>query len=305
MSSPSRRRTVLSVAALCLVQFIDVLGLTSVTTAIPAMTAGLSAPEWSTGVLATVYAMFFGGFLVLGSRLGDRYGHRRVLLLGVGLFTVVAMVGSTAQEIVQLLVARALQGLAAAISVPSALRLLLHVTPEVGRRRTAVAAWGASGAAAGALGFLAGGLLTALWGWRSIFWLNAPIGIVLLVASRGLIAPLPRQGRSPRIDLPGSLLLVSAIMAVVIGTSLVERAQLRLLGAAGVVVGLLVGAMFLFQQRRTRDPLVPRAAFASINLRTGTAVSFANTGPPAQPEFWSPCTCSRHWVPARSKPVCF
>jgi len=96
------------VGALCGVQFVDVLGVTSAITAIPAMLAGVSAPVEATPLLATVYAMFFGGLLVLGGRLGDRYGHRRVLLAGTLAFTVVAVVGATAQEVVQLVAARGL-----------------------------------------------------------------------------------------------------------------------------------------------------------------------------------------------------
>lgn len=273
----SGRRPGAGAVALCLVQFVDVLGVTSATTAIPAMIADLAAPEWSTGVLATVYAMFFGAFLILGARLGDRYGHRRVLLVGVTLFTVVALVGMSAQEIVQLVVARGLQGLAAAISVPSALRLLLHLTPQPGRRSTAVAAWGASGAAAGALGFLAGGFLTDLWSWRAIYWINLPIGIALLIVLAMTVPALPPDKNRRNLDLTGASLLVLAIMAVVVGTSMVERADLRSWGLGAIVVGALGAAAFLVQQRRAAEPLVPRHAITIPNLRTGTVVSFVNT----------------------------
>ena len=140
-------------------QFVDVLGVTSAITAIPAMLAGVAAPAAATPIVATVYAMFFGGLLIVGASLGDRFGHRKVLLAGTLAFTCVGVVGASAQEIVQLVAARALQGGAAAISVPSALRLLLDAAPEQAARRGALAAWSASGAAAGAMGFLVGGLL--------------------------------------------------------------------------------------------------------------------------------------------------
>lgn len=119
----------LAVAVLCGVQFVDVLGVTSAITALPAMLAGVSAPAGATAVLATVYAMFFGGLLVLGARLGDRYGHRRVLLTGCLSFALVSLVG------------------------------------------------------AGALGLLVGGVLTDVLGWRAVFWVNVPIGILLVVPS--------------------------------------------------------------------------------------------------------------------------
>lgn len=133
------------VIVLCLVQFVDVLGVTSATTAIPAILHGLDAPEAAAGPVATVYAMFFGGLLVLGARLGYKYGHRRVLLGGIGLFTLVSVAGATSADIGQLLAALALQGAAAAFSVPSALRLLLHASPAPEHRRSALALWSASG----------------------------------------------------------------------------------------------------------------------------------------------------------------
>src|ERR687889_883414 len=109
--SAFRRR----VATLCGVQFVDVLGVTSGITALPAMLRGVSAPATATPILATVYAMAFGGLLVLGARLGDRYGHRRLLMLGVAAFAAAGVVGATADGIIQLVAARGLQGLAAAV----------------------------------------------------------------------------------------------------------------------------------------------------------------------------------------------
>src|SRR3954462_12027498 len=188
------RRTV---AALCGVQFVDVLGVTSAIVAIPAMLSGVSAPRAATPILATVYAMCFGGLLVLGARLGGRYGHRRVLLAGTVAFAAAGLIGASAQEVVQLVAARGLQGAAAAISVPSALRLLLDAAPDPAGRRGALAAWSASGAAAGALGLLVGGALTEVLGWRAVFWVNVPVGIVLVTAVR---LGVPRS--APETDRP-------------------------------------------------------------------------------------------------------
>lgn len=265
------------VATLCLVQFVDVLGVTSVMTAIPTILDGLAAPAEATGVLATVYAMFFGGLLVLGARLGDKYGHRRVLVIGIVWFILASLLGAAAQEIMLLLGARAAQGAAAALSVPCALRLLLEVTPEPKSRRTAVAWWSAAGAAAGVLGYLVGGVLTQALGWRSVFWINAPIGALMLVGVVVLVAPLATPPESQRLDVPGAALLITAVMAVIVGASLIERPDLRLGGAVLVLAGVLLAAGFVAQQRRAADPLIPPGAFASPNLRAGTLVSFVNT----------------------------
>jgi MFS family permease len=272
-SSPTSRR---QVGTLCGIQFVDVLGVTSAVTALPAMLAGVSAPTAATPILATAYAMFFGGLLVLGARLGDRHGHRRVLLIGCTAFVVCSLIGATAQEVVQLVAARGLQGAAAAISVPSAMRLLLAAAPEPDARRRALAAWSATGAAAGATGLLVGGFLTELLSWRAVFWVNVPVGVVLIAAVL-LVVPRPEQPTDrPSLDLPGAALLTGSVMALIVGGALIENGGL-LTGGLLAAAGLAIGAAFVAQQRRARSPLVPAAAFASANLRTGTAVSFVNT----------------------------
>ena len=274
---PAKSRFRRQVATLCGVQFVDVLGVTSGITALPAMLRGVSAPATATPILATVYAMAFGGLLVLGARVGDRHGHRRVLLIGCAAFTVVSVIGATAQEIVQLVTARGLQGAAAAISVPAALRLLLDAAPGEDPRRGALAAWSASGAAAGAVGLLVGGVLTDLIGWRAVFWVNVPVGVLLVAGVWAVVPAAAGQPDRRRLDLAGAALLTGALMAVIVGASLSENPHDRFTGGLLAAAGLAAGAGFLVHQRRVRDPLVPRAAFASANLRTGTAVSFVNT----------------------------
>ena len=266
-----------AVAVLCGIQFVDVLGVASAVAALPAMLAGVSAPAEATPILATVYAMFFGGLLVLGARLGDRHGHRRVLLAGCGAFALVSLVGASAQEVIQLVAARGLQGAAAAISVPSALRLLLDATPAAPARRSALAAWSAAGAAAGALGLLVGGALTDVLGWRAVFWVNVPVGLLLLAGVRLLVPQPPRAEDRRPLDLAGAALLTGAVMAVIVGAAAAENPAGRLIGVLVVLLGVAAGAAFLLHQRRVSVPLVPRAAFASANLRTGTVVSFVNT----------------------------
>jgi len=112
----------LGVASLCLVQFVDVLGVTVMVTALPAMLSDLHASPDAASLISTGYAMFFGGLLMFGARLGDRFGHRRIIFTGLAIFTVAAVAGATAPSVVVLTAARCLQGAAAAMSVPSALR---------------------------------------------------------------------------------------------------------------------------------------------------------------------------------------
>lgn len=265
------------VTVLCLVQFVDVLGVTSVVTAIPAILEGLGADPAAAGPLATTYAMFFAAMLILGARLGDRYGHRKVLLIGVVVFGLVAVIGGTAQTLPQVLIARAVQGAAAAISAPSALRLILHTTGTGPVRSRALAAWGAVGAAAGATGFLIGGLLTTALGWPSVFWVNAPVAALLVVGIVAVVREEPEPNRTARLDVLGAVLLVAAVMPVIAGTALLETRNTQLQGIGLILLGAAVSALLVWRLRRARSPLVPRDAFRSTNLRRGSVQSFVNT----------------------------
>jgi MFS family permease len=265
------------VVVLCLVQLVDVLGVTSATTAIPAIVRGLGADASAAGPLATAYALLFGGLLIVGARLGDRLGHRRVLCAGLVAFLAVSAVGGLADSLPQVLAARALQGASAAFSVPSALRLLVHATPHEGERRTALAAWSAAGAAAGAAGFVVGGVLVETWSWHAVFWVNAPVGAALLVAVLTTVDDAPREARSGSLDLPGAVLLVATVMLVVAGASRVEQGGGAAQGAGLVLVALGTGAAFAWRMRRAADPLIPPAALRAVNLRHGTVLSFVNT----------------------------
>lgn len=266
-----------AVVVLCLTQFVDVLGVTSAITALPKMLHGVGAPASATGLVATSYAMLFGGLLIVGARAGDRYGARRILIVGLVLFALAGLIGAFAGSTVQLVVARSLQGAAAALSVPSALRLLLHITPEEGRRHSALAAWSATGAMAGALGFLLGGAVTQLLGWPAVFWVNAPVGLglaALVVTVVPSLAPVPEAGA---VDVAGTALCVGSVMAIVVGCSLLESASSRLLGGVLGAAGLVCAYAFARRQRRAADPLIPLEAFRSRNLRLGTFGSFVNT----------------------------
>ncbi len=265
------------VPLLCAVQFVDVLGVTGATTAVPEMLRGVNAPASAAALIITPYAMFFGGLLVLGASLGDRFGHRRILLCGIGLFVAVSIVGGLASSLVQLIAARALLGAAAAISVPGALRLLLAAAPEGTRRTRALAGWSAAGAAAGAAGFIVGGVLTQLVGWPAVFWINVPVGILLGSGVLAAIRPLAPIGVGRRLDVLGAILLILAVMGVVLGATALALSATRALAVGALAIAVLFSVAFAIRMRRARDPLVPAAAFRSRALRAGTLVSFVNT----------------------------
>lgn len=267
----------LAVGILCLIQFVDVLGVTTATTAIPAILAGVGVDESAAGPLATTYALFFGGLLVVGARLGDKFGHRKVLVSGLIGFTAVSVVGGTSDSLLQVLMARSLQGASAAISVPSALRLLLYVSRGEKERHTALAAWSAAGAAAGGAGFVMGGALVEVWDWRAVFWVNAPIGLILLCALLVVVPEIAAGKDITKIDYLGAGLLVSSLMLLVAGASVVEQRGNPLTAGLLIAGGALLCVAFCLQLRNAANPLIPWAAVRSVNLRHGTVLSFVNT----------------------------
>jgi MFS family permease len=274
-SAPRRRP--LAVTALCLVQFMDVLGVTVVVTALPSMLASLHASQAYSTLVATGYAMFFGGLLMLGARLGDRYGHRRTILASLAVFAAGSAVTAAATSVVTLTAGRCLQGAAAAASVPSALRLLTTITPAGPARRRAIAAWSAAGAAAGASGFVVGGVVTDLTSWRAVFW-----GYIPLAAALGAVIALSVEreaGDEPPVplNLAGSATFTATVMTFVIGSTVITRPGGRLPGGLVLAACAALAAAFAVVDRRAAAPLLPRPLLGSRKLRDGVAGSFLNT----------------------------
>ncbi len=265
-----------AVAALCGVQFVDVLGVTVVVTALPAVLDGLDAPSSAGTLVVTGYAMSFGGLLMLGARLGDRLGHRRVLLAALVGFGAASVLAAVAPSAAVLVVARCAQGAAAAASVPTALRLLTAAAPSGEARRRALAAWSATGAVAGVSGFLLGGVLTDLAGWRAVFWVNLPLAVLLWVLVRTGVQPLPRD-RGTGLDAGGAVLLTAGVMAVVLGGALVEQPDTRLVGVLALPVGVVLLAALVAVERRVASPLLPGDALRHRRLRLGLGTSVLNT----------------------------
>jgi MFS family permease len=265
----------LAVVSLCLVQFVDVLGVTVVVTALPAMLASLRAPAGAASLISAGYAMFFGGLLMLGARLGDRFGHRRVILAGLAVFAMAAILGATANSAAALTAARCLQGAAAAVSVPSALRLLTTITEDGPQRRAAIAFWSAAGAAAGASGFVIGGVVTDLVGWRAVFWAYLPLAVALAVAIGRAVPPDGAADRSVRLNLASSVVFTLAVMAFVVATTLLPTR-----GAVGIlllVLALVLAGLFAALDRRSGAPLLPGFLLRQRLLRQGALGGLLNT----------------------------
>jgi MFS family permease len=266
-----------TVVVLCLVQFVDVLGVTAAIVAIPSMLEGVGAGDAAAGPIATAYAMFFGGLLVVGARLGHRHGHVRMLLVGLAGLAVAGGLGAVAVDAWQIVLARGAQGTASALSVPAALSLLLASATGPGERTKALGLWSAAGAAAGASGLFVGGLLTQLLSWRAIFWVNAPMALGLAVGVLLWVRVRPVRDATAALDVVGALLLVATVMGIVLGAAMVQEASTRARGLLVVLAGAVLGTVLAVWLQRSNQPLISLSSLRKPRLLAGTLGSFVNT----------------------------
>ena len=264
------------ITVLCLVQFIDVMGVTVVLTALPVILRDLDLPDSASTLLSTSYAVLFGGCLMLGARVGDVYGHRRTVMASLIAYCAASVLAQLSVGLVSLTLARALQGVAAAASVPAALRLLTTLTPDGEPRRRAVAGWSAAGATAGACGFILGGFATQLASWRLAFAVIAAMSGVLALMVQVSVPPDARSPRPSKLDVGGGLLLTAAVMCFVAGTTAATGVD------PGVGVGLLVVSgvlvLVLIRVERRRPHAILSGQVVSLPpVRWGAAGSFVNT----------------------------
>jgi EmrB/QacA subfamily drug resistance transporter len=271
-----RRWAVLTL--LCVVQFIDVLGVTIVTVALPTIGRELGLAEQELQWVASVYALSFGSFLLLAGRAADLYGRRRLFAVGLALFTVASLACGLASSPAMLLGARTLQGLGAAAAVPAALSLLTTTFPEGPERARALGLWTAAAAGGGVSGFFLGGVLTGALGWQWIFLINVPVGALVLALTPILLLESREQGAGRRLDVAGAVTGTAGLVLLVYGCSRAEQAGLATpatLGALALAAGLLVG--FWLLEGRVGDPVVPRRLVRSRQLVGANLAAFTLT----------------------------
>ena len=269
-------RTQAALAALCAVQLIDVMGVTVIVSALPRMLDDLGGSPALAGLVVPVYAVGFASLLLVSARLGDRYGHRRLLLGGLVLFAAGSVPAALAPDVVALVAARGVQGVAAAISVPNALVLLTALTEAGAARTRALGAWNACGGLAGALGLVVGGVVTTTLGWRSIFWANLVLAFLVAVALARLL-PARSAAATTGAPLPvaSAVLQVVTIGAVVAAANTAEHSP-----AASVpvlVLAVVTAAVLVRRERRARLPFVPAGLWSRPGVLPGLAGSFGIT----------------------------
>jgi len=258
---------------LCLGVLMIVLDTTIVNVALPSIKADLKFSETSLAWVVNAYMLTFGGFLLLGGRLGDLFGHRRFFLIGIVLFTLASLACGLAHTQEFLIAARAVQGLGGATVTAVALSLIMDLFTEPADRAKAMGVYGFVCAGGGSIGVLLGGLLTGTLDWHWIFLVNIPIGAIVFALSLMLL-PAGRNANADRhLDIAGAVTVTSSLMlavyAIVNGNEAGWTSG-RTIGLLAVAVALL--AIFLTIESRVRAPLMPLSLFRLRNVAVANVV---------------------------------
>lgn len=274
---PRRPWTVFAIAIAA--QIMVILDVSVVNVALPSISESLHLSSTDYQWMISAYVLLSGGLLLLGGRIADVMNRRRAFLAGVALFTTASLISGVAQTPLMLILARAAQGAGAALLTPAALSIIM--TAYAGRQRqTALAVWGTIGSLGIAAGVLFGGVLTTAFGWRAVFFINVPIGLAVVVATRRAVpAGATRPGALRRLDVPGAVTLVTGLLLLVFGIESIRSAgptaprTLVALAAAASLLGI-----FARLERRSREPLVPPSTWRIRSLVSASVVMAGVTG---------------------------
>jgi EmrB/QacA subfamily drug resistance transporter len=265
-----------AVLAACVGQFVVVLDVSVINVALPSMRSALGIGEGGLQWVVNAYIITFAGLLMLGGRASDLFGYKKVFLVGLGMFTLASLLGRLANEPWMLIVARALQGIGAALLSPATLTILTTTFTEGPQRVRAVAAWTAVGTGGGALGGLVGGLLTDYLSWRWVLLINVPLGVVALVMAAVWLHD-HHQPKNQRIDVLGALLVTIGVGSLAYGIS---RIEVKGWTAAETLVTLLVGCVsliaFVAVESRTSEPIMPLGLFRVLSVSVANTITLVS-----------------------------
>ena len=277
--SGERRRWV-TLAVVCMGQLMMVLDATIVNVALPSMQRDLGFSQANLAWVIDAYLIAFGSFLLLGGRLGDLFGRKRMFLGGLVLFTLASAACGLSDSQVLLIVARFIQGLGGAVASAAVLALLVTEFPKPAERAIAMSVYTFIVSSGGSIGLLAGGVLTQSLSWHWIFFINLPIGIVTFALGRALISETERTGRGQGIDVLGAVLVTVSLMLGVYAIVKVTEygwVSAHTLGFGGVSLALL--AAFVAVESRVANPMFPLRILRVPGLAASSVVrAFLVTG---------------------------
>jgi EmrB/QacA subfamily drug resistance transporter len=272
-AGPTARRKWLGLAALCAAFFMVILDVAIVNVALPTIQVDLDFSQKNLQWVVSAYALTFGGLLLLGGRIADLIGRRRVFITGVALFSSASLIAGLASTEATLIGARAFQGIGAALMTPAALSILMTTFAEGSERNKALGIWGAVGASGGTVGVLLGGVFTDTIGWEWIFLLNVPVGLAVIASAPFLLRESRAESAHRRFDLAGGVSITASLALLVY--ALVEASSEGWTSAT--TIGRLVGsavlmAIFVVIELRSRAPIMPFSIFR-IRAVTGSNVA--------------------------------
>ena len=278
-AEPPDRRRWLGLGALCAAFFMVILDVAIVNVALPTIEVDLGFSQTNLQWVVSAYALTFGGLLLLGGRAADLLGRRRMFMSGIALFAAASLLAGLAWSDVALIVARAAQGVGAAIMTPAALSILMTTFREGAERNKALGIWGAVGASGGTVGVLLGGILTDTIGWEWIFFLNVPVGLAVIAVAPVLLGESRAAADRRRFDLAGALSVTAAVALLVY--ALVEAhsagwASAQTLGLIGASAALF--ALFVAVELRSRAPIMPFSIFRIRAVAGSNVASLALGG---------------------------
>src|ERR671931_1125270 len=265
------RRRWIALALLCFAQFIVVLDASIVNVALPSIGKGLDFSQENLAWVVNAYVLTFGGFLLLGGRMADLLGRRRVFIGGLLLVAAASLAAGFAATEGQLIAARAAQGLGAAIISPAALSIVTTTFQDGAERNKALGAWGAVAGAGGAAGVLLGGILTDGLGWQWVLWVNVPVSLIALALTPWLIPESRSESATRHFDAAGAVSVTAGLTVpayAFLDASSAGWGSAKIVGLLALSV-VLIGA-FVAIELRSRAPLVP---FRIFRLRTLTGAN--------------------------------
>ena len=270
-AAEARDKRWIALILLCSAQFVVVLDASIVNVALPTIGEALDFTESSLPWVVNAYVLTFGGFLLLGGRLADLLGRRRVFMFGLILFALASLLGGLATSSGQLVAARALQGLGGAILSPAALSIVATTFKDGAERNKALGIWGAVAGSGGAAGVLLGGVLTEYLGWEWVLWVNVPIGIAAAALAPRLIAESHAENETRTFDVAGAATITLGLSAFVFALLDAPEAgwgSTQTIGILAAAAVLLIA--FVAIERRSKAPLVP---FRIFRMRTITGAN--------------------------------
>jgi EmrB/QacA subfamily drug resistance transporter len=273
MTTPAEARDKrwIGLILLCAAQFVVVLDASIVNVALPTIGEALDFSESSLPWVVNAYVLTFGGFLLLGGRLADLLGRRRIFMIGLVVFALASLAGGLATTSGQLIAARAVQGLGGALLSPAALSIVATTFKDGAERNKALGVWGAVAGSGGAAGVLLGGVLTEYLGWEWVLWVNVPIGIAAAAIAPSLLAETRDEGEVRHFDVAGAVTITAGLSSLVF--ALVDANEVGW-GSTQTILTLAASALllaaFVVIETRSKAPLVP---FSIFRVRTITGAN--------------------------------